>query len=91
MQNTPWKKASAWEWQKEQKWSVADMEEVFDYWEANNQNPPPPERLSTVASREHVYPIPLYLRGWLGIDKVVDKGKSLEEKGSPTFWMKVNK
>ena len=37
-------KASAGEGSKEQLWSVADMDEVFDLWEAN-QNKPPKEKL----------------------------------------------
>ena len=41
-------KASAGEGIKEQKWTVADMDEVFDLWEAN-QNKPPKERLSKLA------------------------------------------
>ena len=41
-------KASAGEGFKEQLWSVADMDEVFDLWEAN-QNKPPKEKLSKLA------------------------------------------
>ena len=41
-------KASAGEGSKEQLWSVADMDEVFDLWEAN-QNKPPKEKLSKLA------------------------------------------
>ena len=41
-------KASAGEGSKEQLWSVVDMDEVFDLWEAN-QNKPPKERLSKLA------------------------------------------
>ena len=41
-------KDSAGEGSKEQLWSVADMDEVFDLWEAN-QNKPPKERLSKLA------------------------------------------
>ena len=41
-------KASAGEGIKEQKWSVADMDEVFDLWEAN-KNKPPKEKLSKLA------------------------------------------
>ena len=41
-------KASAGEGIKEQLWSVADMDEVFDLWEAN-QNKPPKEKLSKLA------------------------------------------
>ena len=41
-------KASAGECSKEQLWGVADMDEVFDLWEAN-QNKPPKEKLSKLA------------------------------------------
>ena len=41
-------KASAGEGSKEQLWSVADMDEVFHLWEAN-QNKPPKEKLSKLA------------------------------------------
>ena len=41
---------------------------------------------SLLSARKQVYPMPLYLRGWLGINKVVEEGKSLEENASPTFW-----
>ena len=41
-------KASTGEGSKEQLWSVADMDEVFDLWEAN-QNKPPKEKLSKLA------------------------------------------
>ena len=47
-------KASAGEGIKEQKWTVADMDEVFDLLEAN-QNKPSKKKLSKLADRNPLH------------------------------------
>ena len=84
-------KTSAGEGSKEQLWSVAEMDEVFDLREAN-QNKPPKEKLSKLAiSKKQGFPILLCARGCLVIEEVAGGGRLQEARGSPKFSRQVSK